>query len=222
MKTLLFVLGVALVAGVAVLLMVPSDEEGPPAVAGPTATSVTAEEPASPVALGDADDALGRVPMADGVIADGEYAHSTEAGGVTVHWANDSLVLRVALVSPGSGYVAIGLDPERRMEGANYILGAVRGGRAAVRDDVGTGPVAHEADVDNGGLDNVSEWGGLETDAGTVFEFVIPLDSGDAMDKPLLPGETYTILVAYHETSDDFAARHTARADAAIELDPAP
>jgi len=221
MKTLLLVLGIALVAGVAVLLIVPGDEDDPPAVAGPIAILDAAEAPASLGVPEDGDDDRTQMPVADGAIADGEYAHTTEVGGVTVYWANDSLVLRVALVSPGSGYVAIGLDPERRMEGANYIIGAVRGGRAAVRDDVGTGPVAHEADIDNGGSDHVIEWGGLETDAGTVFEFVIPLDSGDAMDKPLLPGETYTILVAYHETSDDFAARHTARGEATIELDPA-
>jgi len=44
------------------------------------------------------------------------------------------------LTPPLAGYIAIALDPEERMKGANYILGAVVDGHVVARDDSGTGP----------------------------------------------------------------------------------
>ena len=43
-----------------------------------------------------------------------------------------------------------------------------------------------------------------------------------ATDRPLVPGESYTVLVAYHATDDAFGARHTERGTGEITLDPAP
>jgi hypothetical protein len=160
------------------------------------------------------------VTAIDGVIYAGEYAHSTEANGFEIHWANDARTLRVGLISPGTGYLAIGFDPVNRMEGANFILGAVTGGRVTVRDDFGTGPVAHSADTENGGTNDILDAAGCEANGKTYLEFVIPLDSGDLMDKPLVPGSTYKVLIAYHETSDDFNAWHSRRGSGSITLDP--
>ena len=61
----------------------------------------------------------------DGAIGATEYAHSTEVVGIEVYWANDATYLRVGLVAPGTGYVAIGFDPVRQMECANFIVGYV-------------------------------------------------------------------------------------------------
>ncbi|UCF09523.1 MAG: hypothetical protein JSW65_05515 [Candidatus Bipolaricaulota bacterium] len=222
MKTWMIVLGAALALGLVVLLVLPfGDERNGATPAGAAATSPPAAGAAEELPELPAEAAALESPV-DGVIADGEYPHSVEVTGMTVYWGNDAENLRMGLVSPGTGYVSVGLAPDRRMEGANFILGAVVDGWAAVRDDIGTGPVAHEADIERGGTDDVLEWGGSETEGATVFEFVIPLDSGDAQDKPLVPGEVYELLVAYHETSDDFSARHSARGAAEITLDPAP
>jgi hypothetical protein len=226
---MLLILGLALAAGLAVLLLLPPGEVEP-ADAGPVAPMPpsangddrdAAPEPTEPPELSDNQLPAPPSPV-DGVIEQGEYPHSVEIAGVTVYWGNDAETLRMGLVSPGLGYVSIGLDPERRMEGANFILGAVREGWGAARDDWGTGPVAHGPDVDNGGTDDILEWDGSENDEGTVFEFVIPLDSGDPADKPLRPGETYAVLAAYHASDDSFGARHTERGAGEITLDPAP
>ncbi len=164
------------------------------------------------------------VPVAaiDGVIYGGEYAHSTEAAGFYIYWSNDATVLRVGLVSPGLGYLAIGFDPVSRMQGANFILGAVVDGQTVVRDDYGTGAVAHSADVANGGTHDIIAAAGCEAGGKTYLEFSIPLDSGDAMDKPLAPGGTYKVIIAYHDANDDFAAWHSRRGAGTITLDPAP
>jgi len=68
------------------------------------------------------------VTAIDGVIYAGEYAHNTEANGFEIHGANDARTLRVGLISPGTGYVAIGFDPLNRMEGVHFIFRAVAAG----------------------------------------------------------------------------------------------
>lgn len=161
-------------------------------------------------------------PAVDGIIQTGEYRHATEAGGFRVYWDNDATALRVGLVSPGTGYVAIGFDPDYRMEGANFIIGAVRNGQAILRDDYGTGAFTHRPDLEQGGSDNILAAAGRELNNQTTVEFVIPLDSGDPYDKRLQPGETYEILVAFHTTSDNFSARHSQRGSGEIRLDDTP
>jgi hypothetical protein len=158
----------------------------------------------------------------DGVIDLGEYAHSTVVIDVTVHWLSDGNSLRVGLESPGTGYVAIGFDPVRGMEGANYIIGYVQEGEVFVRDDFGTGPTDHAPDTERAGQDNILASAGSEWADHTVLEFMIPLDSGDDLDKPLRPGGTYRILVSYHDLQDGFAARHSRRGSGEIQLDPMP
>ncbi len=158
----------------------------------------------------------------DGEIGGTEYAHSTEIAGVKVYWTNDAAYLRVGLVAPGTGYVSIGFGPTRRMEGANFILGYVEDGKSYFRDDFGIEATGHIADTDRGGVDNIVSSAGAEWIDQTILEFIIPLDSGDAMDVPMSPGRSYTILVAYHDLQDGFTARHSRRGTGEIQLDTAP
>jgi len=158
-------------------------------------------------------------PIVDGIIHTGEYAHAMEAGGFRVYWTNDDVVLRIGLFSPGTGYVAIGLDPERRMQGANFIIGAVRNGKTEIRDDYGIASLTHGSDIDQGGTNDILAYAGQELNGQTTLEFIIPMDSGDAFDKPLRPGETYGVLVAYHDTNDNFSVRHSQRGSGEMRLD---
>jgi hypothetical protein len=192
-----------------------------PAVVEPPAVEETSNEPE---ALPDpAVEAPTMIPVAiDGVVFPGEYPHRLDAGGFEVHWSNDINYLRVGLVSPGTGFMAIGFDPTYRMKGANYILAAVENGRVKTRDDYGDGAVSHTADVLLGGTDDILEASGREENGKTTVEFVIPLRTRDANDVTLVPGETYDILIAYHETSDSFAVRHSRRGAGTMRLDAAP
>ncbi len=238
-NTWLIILGL-LAAGFAVFLLLPHvlPERGPVSEM-PAVVEVEPEVAEEEVAVGEptveveeettevaGETAPEEAPMAgysiDGAIGATEYAHSTEIVGVEVYWANDATYLRVGLVAPGTGFVAIGFDPVRRMEGANFILGYVEDGKGYFRDDFGTESTAHMADVDRGGVDNIVSSAGAEWTDRTILEFIIPLDSGDEMDKPLVPGGTYTVLMAYHDLQDGFTTRHSRRGTGQIQLDAAP
>jgi hypothetical protein len=219
------IIGVVALVGVLgmAFLLQPKVPPAAPVATSPTANplvqTVVVPRPAE-VAVSPASQGMPTTAI-DGVIYGGEYAHSTEAAGFEIHWSSDARTLRVGLISPGLGYLAIGFDPVNRMEGANFILGAVTGGRVVVRDDYGSGPVAHSADTVNGGTSDILEAAGCEANGKTYLEFVIPLDSRDPMDRELVPGATYKVLIAYHETNDDFGAWHSRRGSGSITLDPA-
>jgi hypothetical protein len=159
--------------------------------------------------------------VADGVIGEGEYAHETEAAGVTLRWTNDDESLYAALEAQTEGWVAVGFDPEDRMKGANFIFGYVTGGQVSIEDMFGVrpfGPGAHPSDEQLGGQNHVAEFGGLEEGGRTVVEFKIPLDSGDQYDKPLRAGSTYTILLALG-SSDSIEMYHAERDYSEVTID---
>jgi hypothetical protein len=158
----------------------------------------------------------------DGIVESGEYNRSMILARVEISWSNDAETLRMALDAPAEGYVTVGFDPVDRKVGANYIIGYVKDGEAVVRDHVGTRGNLHEWDVDVGGEDNLLEYAGTETDGRTVLEFIIPLDSGDPKDRPLVPGESYVLQIAYQNRRDDFIAWHSRHGTSTIELEPAP
>jgi len=92
------------------------------------------------------------------------------------------------------------------------------GGASAFRHDACIAPVTVIDDVIYAGEYAHS----TEANSETYLESVIPLDSGDPADKPLVAGSTYKTLIAYHETDDErTSARGTADgASAASRLTP--
>ena len=156
-------------------------------------------------------------PAIDGRVDAGEYTRSfTEPEtGMRVLWRNDDAHLTLAMVAPGTGWVSVGLDPENAMQGADYILAAMLDGELVIEDHFGTGRFRHTQDAQQ----DILEAAGSEDEGQTVVEFRIALDSGDDEDKPLMPGETYPLLLAYHASSDNLSARHTHRAAAVLTLD---
>ncbi len=145
---------------------------------------------------------------------------SADIEAINFQWKVEGENLSVQLTAPTTGWVAIGFDPSRKMKDANIIIGYLDDdGKARVRDDFGTGQTRHGADTDNGGSEDLSDIEGEEADGMTRIRFTIPLDSGDSMDKPLSPGNTYTIIAAYGpDGKDDFGSYHATRGSADIEL----
>jgi hypothetical protein len=158
---------------------------------------------------------------ADGVINEGEYAHQAEGAGVTLYWSNDAEFLYAGMSAQTTGWVAVGFDPQEAMLGANYIFGYVQDGTLFLEDMYGTkraGTDSHPPDEQLGGANDILESAGREEGGVTVIEFKIPLDSGDAYDKPLAPGGSYVALLAIGG-SDDFDSYHTERGGTQIALD---
>ena len=156
-------------------------------------------------------------PAVDGTIGDEEYRHTLNdpATGIAVNWQNDTTYLYAGLVSPGTGWVAIGFDPGLRMKDANIIIGAVKDGELLVQDHFGTAPTSHREDSTS----QIVQAAGTEDNGKTVIEFVIPLQSNDSSDKSLQPGQTVSVILAYHASSDSFSARHSTRTTTQITLD---
>jgi hypothetical protein len=160
--------------------------------------------------------------VADGIISADEYAQSTKIGPVTLWWDNNAEFLYLAAEARTKGWLAVGLDPEDRMKGANFVMAAFDGD-ARIIDAFGTAPTgaAHPADTTLGGTDDIWTYAVVEQGGITRFEVQIPLDSGDDYDKPLKPGETYRVIVAMG-TLDAFEAPHSYRGAGSITLVPAP
>ncbi|MGC9522232.1 MAG: DOMON domain-containing protein [Anaerolineae bacterium] len=163
----------------------------------------------SPIATPTADTATANW-SADGIITDGEYASNADFGDMRIWWRNDEDTLYLGMEGDTSGWVAIGLNPQQGMQGADYLFGYVENGEALLWDAWGTAPRGpnHPPDEDLGGTDDIVDFAGVEEAGVTRFELQIPLDSGDDYDHTLEPGENYPFIVAIgHE--DDYDAYHT-------------
>lgn len=141
-------------------------------------------------------------------------------GGFTLQWATvagDSLAVEVS--APTTGWVAVGFDPDSIMLGANIIIGYVSSGTPNLRDDYGWQVTGHRDDLLLGGTRDLTVDGGTESGGATEIRFTIPLDSGDAYDKALVPGNSYPVILAMGPAgADDFSTQHQAVAVAQIDL----
>jgi len=146
------------------------------------------------------------------VAADG-FNEIRPANGMVVRWRVEAPRLRVVLEAPTRGWVGIGFKPDLKMQGANFIIGYVRGGEVFIDDHVGTHKDKHGADMKLSGTRDVQLVGGTEVDGRTRLEFTMPLDSGDPRDKPLAPGERVPLLLCYGD-QDNVTRVHTIEAEA--------
>jgi hypothetical protein len=139
------------------------------------------------------------------------------AGEMVFLSAVDGKNLRVKIFAPTSGWIAVGFDPSFMMKGANFIIGYAKNGQAVLEDQFGVSSVHHQRDVDLGGKDDILEKAASVLPNGTEISFTIPLDSGDPYDKKLEAGKTYTIILAYGNTTD-IDKRHKKKYTADLKL----
>jgi hypothetical protein len=111
-----------------------------------------------------------------------------EASGIKLSIVLKGDTAEVTVSAPVTGWVAVGFDPSNRMKDANFLIGYVKNGVAAARDDFGVGATSHAEDEKIGGKNNIISFSGTESDGTTTMTFIIPRDSGDSKDHPLSPG----------------------------------
>jgi hypothetical protein len=142
-----------------------------------------------------------------------------EAQDIELRWRVDGQEIDFVVSAPTTGWVAIGFDPSTAMKDAQMIYGFVRNGAVTVRDQYGDGPFSHKSDTELGGSSDIISSGGSEENGRTTIRFTIPIDSGDAYDVPLTPGEEHKVLLAYGpDGEDNFTAKHAFRVSAALRL----
>ena len=149
----------------------------------------------------------------------GKYSHGIAARDMRFFWTLQGDSIDIKLEAPTNGWMGIGFNPEvpENMKGANFLIGYVKGGKAEVFDHYGTETKKHKEDEKIEGRSDVSNVSGSEQDGQTVLEFSVPLNSGDAMDKPVsAQGET-VVLLAYGR-SDSIVLKHRFRAMLKVNL----
>ena len=126
---------------------------------------------------------------------------------------------KTALITGGTRGIGAAIANTFAQADANIIIGYVSDEEVFLRDDYGIGNVRHGADVDNGGTYDLSDVEGSEAGGVTTVSFTMPLDSGDALDKPLVSGSTYKMLMAHGpDGADDFGTYHGSRGSVEINL----
>jgi hypothetical protein len=128
---------------------------------------------------------------------------------VSFKWKVIGDSIRVHLVMPTSGWLAVGFRPTEEMLNANLIIGYVKDGVTYLRDDFGDSETTHASDLSLGGDNHVRRVYGRETGNTTEIHFTIPLNSGDAFDRIIVPGNEIKIIFAYGPNqSDNFNSMH--------------
>jgi len=133
-----------------------------------------------------------------------------------IYWEHDGENMYIGLVSPGTGWVGLGLGPQGvPMEGANIIIGYVDDatGALTLTDFIGGERWQHESDTNRGGVDNIGEKSGTQSVDETIIEFIFPLSTGDVYDHNFEVGGTYGFFVSYHASADDLVSYHPVRSE---------
>lgn len=161
--------------------------------------------------------------QADGIVTQGEYPRNADLNGIHLWWRVDGVYLYLAIEGETEGWIGIGINPERGMQGADYLFGYVEDGEAKLWDAYGTAPTGpnHPPDEDLGGSNDIAGYAGKEEGGITRFEIQIPLDSGDAYDQVLELGQSYPILVAIGK-ADNYNAHHLSYARGELALPASP
>jgi hypothetical protein len=182
-----------------------------------------APEPSSlPPAPSPAPPAEPSVPWAaDGVISAGEYLNeaSHANGGYEVFWNSDQQFIYIGMRAKTSGWVSMAVQPGSKMKDADMVFGYVIDGEVTVFDLFSTGTFGpHPPDTEQGGTDDIVEYGGSEADGFTTIEFKRALATGDRFDHELSSGKNQ-ILWSFG-SRDDFNVKHSQRGYGEIDLPP--
>lgn len=198
----------------------PSEEEAYPAFEAYPEKTAPETMPLTPYpGMEQAPPSTGGAWVIDGNIEAGEYTGKLVLGPVAIFWAHNGTDLYLAAETQTEGWLGIGLDPEDRMQGADFII-AAWDGEPKIWDAYGQGPIGatHPPDTELGGTMDILEYAVVKDGPFFRFEALRPLNSGDAFDKPLEPGETYKLIVAVG-VSPAFDARHAYRGQGEITLE---
>jgi hypothetical protein len=150
---------------------------------------------------------------ADGVIGENEYQFKAidPGTGIEVRASADSANLYLALKSPGTGWLAVGLGSSG-MNGAVMAI-AIKDaqGQWTVEQHLGKSLFRHSR-VDKPNLVSKAAW---QEDGKTCLEFSIPLQY--AVAKTLAPGTNTPFILAYHKDKAGLS-KHSKKSSGLLSL----
>lgn len=139
-----------------------------------------------------------------------DYAHNLDAGDMTLSWTLEADKINFKLSAKTKGWVAIGIDPEKAMGGADIIIGAVKKGKFKIEDHFADKRLSHSPDKKLGGVNNVMNPGASEADGVTTLTFSLALTPAEKWDKPINAQGITRIMLAYG-SRDSLKLGHTFR-----------
>lgn len=146
------------------------------------------------------------------------YDHSIDAGNIQFGWRLDDTLIHVRVKAKTKGWVAVGFNPDNMMQGANIIMGYVKGNQVFVSDQYGSRKRNHREDVKAGGENHVLNAEGSEAGGITEIRFSFPLDTGDSYDKPIARTGKTLVMLAHGSKRDRFKGAHKFRTLYKVDL----
>lgn len=125
-----------------------------------------------------------------------------QAGKFVFSYKVDGPNLTAKVSYPTAGWVGVGFNPVKMMKGANFILGTVADGKAAVLDEFGKSNTSHAPDTTLGGKNNIIDGNVAAENGMMTMTFTIPLNSGDDKDAVLEIGKPVKLIFAAGKKPD--------------------
>lgn len=137
--------------------------------------------------------------------------------GMEVAWEIQESILEVEVFAPQRGWIAIGFNETERLQGTHLMMGSISKEQIRLSDRYILKPGVHKSMEELGAKSALTLIEGKEDTKGTTLSFSFPLDSSDKYHKNLIPGQEYTLLLAYSR-EDDFAHHSMMRTSVKIIL----
>lgn len=136
-------------------------------------------------------------------------APAFEKDGFALDWEVRGDSLRLSMTAPTTGWIAVGFNATAAMKDSDILIGYVDGTGPHLRDDFGTDYTGHQPDTELGGSSDFSGLEGSEAGGVTTLSFVLPLSSGDSRDRPPVPGQPCSVILATgSDGNDSFSGMH--------------
>lgn len=148
-----------------------------------------------------------------------EYQHTLDAKEMQFSWTVENDMIHVSVSAQTTGWVGIGFDPEKAMQGANIIIGYFSEKKGTVIEDhYGNRKTGHTSDTALGGTNDVVNPVAVEEKGVTTITFSLPLESKDKWDKPIKESGMTRIMLAHGKGRDSLKNRHPYRTVYEVDL----
>lgn len=145
---------------------------------------------------------------ADGIISDNEYTRHQKIGQIDVFTRVNGDTVMMALRAETKGYIALGIDPEDKMKGADILMCSVKEDKVSLVEMYSTGVFGpHPPKQDSAAI--VGTVNGSYQDGVLVIEFARKMNPGGPQDKALRIGENKVIWAV--GDNNDVIQKHSQR-----------